>query len=224
MMQDTMPHAAEFWNDIAWEFDSIYSGADKNAFRRALDRFFRQDVYQRFKWVMEKCGDVEGQSICDVGCGSGRFVAEFLRRGAGHVTGVDIAPTMLALARNLVEQDGSADRCEFVLNDVLHWNAARRFDITVAIGFWDYIGAPLERLRVIRRLTGGTFLSAWPRFWTWRALLRKIRLQCFQGCPVYFYRRSEVLRVLEAAGFEVARCDSVGKLFCVEAHPKSDPG
>ncbi len=58
---------------------------------------------------MQKCGDVRGKTICDIGCGSGRFVTEFAKRGAARVTGVDVAPDMLKLAQGLVERDGVAD-------------------------------------------------------------------------------------------------------------------
>jgi SAM-dependent methyltransferase len=169
---------------------------------------------------MKKCGDVRDKSICDIGCGSGRFIAELARRGAGQLTGVDVAPAMLRLARDLVEQDGVADGCDFVPGDVLDWKTSRTFDISIAIGFWDYIANPLDRLRLIRGLTRGKFLSAWPRLWTWRMPVRKTRLQYIQGCPVYFYRETAVRGMLETAGFEVVSCETVGKLFCVEARPK----
>lgn len=218
MKKDNMPQVARFWNDIAEDFDSIYTGR-KSAFARFLDQWLRKDIYQRFSWVMDRCGDVRGLRICDIGCGSGRFVTEFAKHGAGHVTGVDVAPEMLRLSKALVAQDGVADRCDFVLADVLNWQTSEVFDIAIAIGFWDYIQDPPERLRLIRRLTGKTFLSAWPRFWTWRMPVRKVRLQYIQGCPVYFFRRSQVTKMLREAGFEVVRCDTVGKLFCVEARP-----
>ncbi len=221
MKPDNMPQVARFWNSIAGEFDSIYTGADKSAVSRFLDRVFRKDIYQRFDWVMRKCGDVRGKSICDIGCGSGRFVTEFAKRGAGHITGVDVAPDMLKLARDLVEQDGVAAQCDFVLSDVLNWRTDQTFDITIAIGFWDYILDPPERLRLIRKLTDTTFLSAWPRYWTWRMPVRKIRLHYILGCPVYFFRKPRVYAMLEAAGFEVVSCETVGKLFCVEARVKT---
>ena len=59
-------------DDIAQDFDAIYTGQGKSGFSRTLDRVFRKDIYQRFDWVMEKTGDVRGKSICDIGCGSGR--------------------------------------------------------------------------------------------------------------------------------------------------------
>ena len=218
MKPDNLPQVTRFWNDIANEFDAIYTGK-KSGVGRMLDRWLRKDVYQRFDWVMEKAGDVSGKTVCDIGCGSGRFVTELAKRGAARVTGVDVAPEMLKLARSLVTQDGVAGRCDFVLSDVLDWKTDQRFDLTIAIGFWDYIREPPERLGLIRKLTKETFLSAWPRFWTWRMPVRKLRLQYIRGCPVYFFRQPQVYRLLEEAGFSVVSCKTVGKLFCVEARP-----
>ena len=47
-----MPQVARFWNDIASDFDAIYTGNNKSGFSRTLDRIFRKDIYQRFDWVM----------------------------------------------------------------------------------------------------------------------------------------------------------------------------
>lgn len=219
MKQDNMPQVARFWNDIASDFDAIYTGKEKSPIARALDRYFRKDIYQRFDWVMEKSGDVKGKRICDIGCGSGRFVTEFAKRGAAHVTGVDVAPEMLKLAQNLVTQDGVADVCDFVHTDVLNWKTDQKYDTTIAIGFWDYIMEPPQRLRNIRKITNKQFLSAWPRFWTWRMPVRKVRLQYIQGCPVYFFRKPQVYKMIEEAGFRVESCEVVGKLYCVDARP-----
>lgn len=219
MKQDTMPQVARFWNAIAEEFDSIYTGKNKSAFARGLDKWFRSDIYQRFDWVMERSGNVKGKTICDIGCGSGRFVTELVKRGAGHATGVDVAPEMLRLARDIVAKDGTADRTDFVEADIIDWKTDQVYDITIAIGFWDYIMDPPERLRRIRKITKGTFLSAWPRFWTWRMPVRKVRLQYVRGCPVYFFRRPQIEKMMRESGFEVVRCETVGKLFCVEARP-----
>ena len=84
---------------------------------------------------------------------------------------------MIRLAKDLVATDRVADRCEFAVADVLNWKPTRKFDITIAIGFWDYIANPAERLRLIRNFTTGRFLSAWPRLWTWRMPVRKVRLE-----------------------------------------------
>jgi ubiquinone/menaquinone biosynthesis C-methylase UbiE len=218
MAKDTMPQVKRFWNDIAADFDAIYTGEGKSAVGRALDRVFRRDIYDRFDWVMRKAAPVRGRSVCDIGCGSGRFVVQFARDGASRVVGVDVAPKMLALAEDLSTRLGVRDACEFVLADVIDWTPDDRFDVTVAIGFWDYIADPAGRLRNIRRITADRFLSAWPRYWTWRMPVRKARLS-LAGCPVYFYTRTDVHRLLEQAGFRVVSCEVVGKLFCVDARP-----
>jgi len=216
-MKDTMPQVARYWNDIAQDFDAIYSGK-KGALGRMLDQWLRKDIYQRYDWVMRKAGDVRGKKICDIGCGSGRFVSTFAKNGAAEVVGIDVAPEMLKLAQNLASTHGVADVCRFHHSDVLHWKTDETFDITIAIGFWDYIADPPERLRIIRGLTRQTFLSAWPRFWTWRMPIRKVRLSAV-GCPVYFFRKPQVYRLLEQAGFEVVSCEVIGKLYCVESRP-----
>ena len=64
-MKDNMPQVARYWNDIAADFDAIYSG-EKNSVARALDHWLRKDIYQRFDWVMQKSGDVRGKAICDL--------------------------------------------------------------------------------------------------------------------------------------------------------------
>jgi ubiquinone/menaquinone biosynthesis C-methylase UbiE len=217
--EESMVKVKKFWNDIAQDFDAIYTGDKKSAIARTMDRLFRKDIYQRFDWVMRKAGDVRGQTVCDIGCGSGRFVAEFARRGAQRVVGVDVAPNMLKLASDLVAEQGTSSVCEFVHADVVDWNTSEKFDTTIAIGLWDYIEHPAERLRIIRRMTRGKFLSAWPRFWTWRMPVRKIRLT-IAGCPVYFFRRAQVYQLLEEAGFRVETCEVIGKLFCVDARPR----
>ena len=215
-MKDEITQVARYWNDVAADFDTIYSG-EKSWFGRVLDRTLRADMYQRFDWVMAKTGDVRGKTICDLGCGSGRFAVPLAKKGA-RVMGVDIAPDMLKLATQLAEKEGASANCQFVHSDLLDWKTDQVYDTSIAIGFWDYIADPSDRLRVIRKVTRQTFLSAWPRLWTWRMPIRKIRLTA-RGCPVHFFTRPQVVRMLEESGFKVVSYEVVGKLFCVEARP-----
>jgi 2-polyprenyl-3-methyl-5-hydroxy-6-metoxy-1,4-benzoquinol methylase len=205
---------AEYWDKIANEFDAIYTG-NKNPLARSLDRWLRRDMYQRFEWVMNQAGDVRGLKICDIGCGSGRFVTSLAKRGA-QVTGVDFAPQMLKLAKQLTDKEGVAERCKFVLSDVLDWKTDQRFDLVVAIGFWDYVADPLPRLQVIRQLTKTTFLSAWPRAGTLRAAVRRVRLQA-AGCPVYFWHLPQVEDYLTRAGFSAQSHQILGQLHCLRS-------
>ena len=214
MVQDEVQQIANYWDRIAPQFDAIYSGK-KNPLARSLDRWLRRDIYERFDWVMRKAGDARNLTVCDVGCGSGRFVAALAQRGA-RVTGLDFAPQMLDLAGDLVKQTGVADRCNFVLSDILDWKTSDKFDLVIAIGFWDYVADPLERLKVIRGITRDRFLSAWPRAGMIRAAIRKRRLKV-AGCPVYFWTHEQVEDYLTKAGFSIESSEIYGQLFCVQS-------
>ena len=69
--------------------------------------------------LLALAGEVEGEVICDLACGQGWVARELARRGA-QVTGLDLAPNLLALARRYEEQEplgivyveGSAERAE----------------------------------------------------------------------------------------------------------------
>jgi len=211
---DETRQIADYWNAIAPEFDAIYTGK-KNFVSRGLDRILRRDMYQRFEWVMRKADELRPATVCDIGCGSGRFVSSLAKRGA-RVTGVDFAPQMLTLARQLTESEGIGAQCDFVLSDVLDWKTDKTFDMVIAIGFWDYVGDPLPRLQVIRNLTNRTFLSAWPRAGTLRMAIRKVRLKA-AGCPVYFWHRDQVEDYLRQAGFRVESCETLGQLYCIQS-------
>jgi ubiquinone/menaquinone biosynthesis C-methylase UbiE len=214
MIRNEAQQVAAYWDRIAPDFDAIYTGR-KTALGRALDKWLRRDMYERFDWVMERAGDVRGSTVCDIGCGSGRFVSALARRGA-RVTGLDFAPSMLRMAKDLVRAESVAERCDFVQSDILDWRTDRAFDLTIAIGFWDYVADPMPRLHVIRSITKERFLSAWPRAGTLRATVRKARLSV-AGCPVYFWTRDEVDAYLAQAGFKVDHCEIHGQLYCVEA-------
>ncbi|QBN86625.1 class I SAM-dependent methyltransferase [Xanthomonas oryzae pv. oryzae] len=53
---------------------------------------------------------LQGQHVLDAGCGSGRYMLHALRRGARHVTGVDLSPQMLQRAGAELAQEWQAAR------------------------------------------------------------------------------------------------------------------
>ena len=58
-------------------------------------------------------GDLKGKKVLDVGCGDGANALNFALLGA-QVTGVDISPGAIELAKRRAEINGVADRCEFI--------------------------------------------------------------------------------------------------------------
>jgi ubiquinone/menaquinone biosynthesis C-methylase UbiE len=206
---------SRYWNSEAEAFSSIYSH-EKSAFGQWLDRTFRQDMYERYEFTLAACEPVAGRSFLDVGCGNGLYSVELARRGAGSVVGLDIAEGMLERCRKAAAAAGVQETCSFVHSDLLNYEPDGTFDVSFGIGLFDYISDPLPVLAKMRAVTSGSVIAAFPRLGTWRAPVRKARL-AVKGCPVYFYSRRKVDRLLREAGFQSHAVTTVGKLFCVVA-------
>ncbi len=108
------PNAATFFNGFAETFDSIYD-QKRNLFMRWVDCTFRSDMFIRYALTFEALDQLRGRTILDIGCGSGPYIVEAVKRGAYRVTGIDPAPNMLALVRERLQQNGfSENRCELL--------------------------------------------------------------------------------------------------------------
>lgn len=205
-----------YWNREVNDFHSIYSH-QKSKFATYLDQVFRKDMYERFVFTMENSAPITGRTFLDVGCGSGVYSLEFARRGAAKVTGLDIAERMLEVCKQHAQREGLADRCTFIHSDLLEYNADTKFDVSIGIGLFDYISDPLPVLKKMRELTSDKTIASFPRMWTWRAPVRKARL-AIRNCPVFFYTKESIKRLLKEAGFADHTVTKVGKLYCVVAY------
>jgi 2-polyprenyl-3-methyl-5-hydroxy-6-metoxy-1,4-benzoquinol methylase len=174
----------------AVRFDTIYE--DKKRFwQKFVDRFFRQVVKDRFDLTFREITELEGKSILDVGCGSGRYALEFARRGADKILGIDYAQEMIELARGYAENMKEKGKCRFVCGHFTDHDFREQFDYTVAMGLFDYLEDPSAYLAKMKTLTRSRVIASFPKKWTLRGVIRKIRL-FLAGCPVYFYSRGEV--------------------------------
>jgi len=209
-----------YWDRTAASFDSIYTG-DKPGWARFLDKLLRRDMYKRFDWVMKNSRDLQGKSVCDLGCGTGRYLIAYAQSGAQRVLGIDGAPSMVERAFSLIQQAGLQDKAEVKNYPILNCPEDERFDITIAIGVFDYTQYSAPLLEKIRRITGSLFLSTFPRYWTYRMPIRRVRLGLL-GCPVYFYTMNQIRALHERAGFTCERIERMGAIYCVLATPTSD--
>jgi ubiquinone/menaquinone biosynthesis C-methylase UbiE len=203
----------DYWNKQASDFHRIYSH-EKSGVSNLLDRVFRKDMFERFIFTIQHSAPYEGRSYLDVGCGSGIYSVELAKKGANRVVGIDIAEHMLQLCRDLALKEGVGSRCTFAHSDLLNYVPENRFDVCIGIGLFDYIHDPLPVLKKMREVASDKVIVAFPRFWTWRAPIRKARLS-LRGCDVYFYTRKRVESLMKEAGFAKSSVGTVGKLFCV---------
>lgn len=191
------PEVERYFSARAVEFDRLYA---LPPFERALNRVFRRAVYQRFALTLEHAGDLTGKRVLDVGCGSGRLSVAMAQRGAAAVVGVDFAEDMLNLARKYANEAGVAERCRFVAADFSLYEDPMPFDVTIAIGFFDYVPSPAPLLARARKLTQGRLLASFPSPQPLRTQLRRWRY-AKRGVALRFYERAEVDRLAREAGF-----------------------
>src|SRR5262245_51103286 len=58
-----------------------------------------------------------GMTLLDLGCGTGRFSIEALKRGAKSSVGIDLSGKMIETARELARENGFGARTEFGVSD-----------------------------------------------------------------------------------------------------------
>ncbi|MDP8246960.1 MAG: glycosyltransferase [Candidatus Tritonobacter lacicola] len=207
-----------YFDRKAREFDAIYSG-EKSLPGRLLDRLLRWDMIERMNIVLRTASETGAGRILDVGCGSGRIAIPLAERTSARVTGIDTAPRMIDMAGEEASAAGVGERCTFRVGDIFSVSPDDRYDMSIAIGLFDYIFEPLPILKRMGRVTGGLVVASFPRK-NLRAAVRKIRLKIC-GCPVRFFSRKEVEKLFADAGLDIVDFKSVGNLYIVRAKQES---
>jgi SAM-dependent methyltransferase len=130
---------------------------------RAEDRHWwyqgRRRVIER---AVERLALPARARILDAGCGSGRNMVELARHGA--VTGVELSPTSVRLARE-------RETGEVLEGSVLDVDVDEgTFDLTVSLDVIEHLEEDVAALRELRRVTkpGGALLVTVPAYqWLW---------------------------------------------------------
>ncbi len=199
----------------ARSFDAIYR-LERSPFWRVVNTTLRKAVFERYAITFERAGDVTGMNVLDVGCGSGVYSVDFARRGARRVVGVDFSENMLALARGEAEQHRVADRCEFVQADFLELDLEETFDISIAMGVFDYVPDQVPFLRKMAALTTGEVIVAFPSHSLIREPARRLRYKLAAKGDVFLYGKDDVERIAAEAGLRdwgIVRIASSGGVF-----------
>ena len=75
--------------------------------------------------------DMKTELVLDLGCGTGRMTLELGRRGY-DMTGVDLSPEMLDLARDAAEEAGLSDKMLWLLQDITDFELYGTVELAVS--------------------------------------------------------------------------------------------
>ena len=120
----------------------------------------------RTAFVAERC-QLTGATVVDVGCGGG-LLAESLARAGARVTAIDLAPTMIDVAR--LHATGAGLDIDYRLQSVETLADEREgsFDVVTCMEMLEHVpdpGATIDTLAKLCRPGGTIFLSTINRDW-----------------------------------------------------------
>lgn len=154
----TTPSYHERRSEIATYFDRtaveawsrLTSDAPVGRIRATVRRGREQMRALLLSWLPE---DLSGCRLLDAGCGTGAFAFAAAQRGA-RVTAVDLAPNLIALARERRPQDLGPGTVELLAGDMLD-PALGRFDHVVAMDSLIHYQSA-DMLRILGQLAART--------------------------------------------------------------------
>lgn len=111
-------------------------------------------------------GNIEGQDVLDLACGTGHYSRKAVERGARRVVGLDISSAMIEAARRELGDD---HRLEFRVADCCQPLDVGMFDIVFAMWFLNYAANSKEQLAMWQNMfahvkPGGRCIGIIPSF------------------------------------------------------------
>ena len=104
----------------------------------------------RLRFINERA-EIEGASVLDVGCGGG-ILAEAVARNGGQVTGIDVAPRVLATAKlHLLESGLDIDYREITVEDQAQESPAA-FDLVSCMEMLEHVPDPASIIQSVQEL------------------------------------------------------------------------
>ena len=144
----TIDEVRDYWNRHIHDLEITRHPVGSRGFFDDLDQYHFEKLHHLLRLV--PFDGYRGRSVLEVGCGAGVDLARFAKGGA-DVTGVDLAPSAIALARANFEQQGLQGRFEVADGERLPF-PDNSFDFVFAHGVVQYTANPRQLVEECRRV------------------------------------------------------------------------
>ena len=138
----------EYWNRHIHDLEITSHPVGTAGFFADLDQYHFEKLHHLLRLV--NFDGYSGRSVLEVGCGAGTDLARFARAGA-IVSGVDLSPSAIALARQNFEQQGLKADLREADGERLSF-ADNSFDLVYAHGVVQYTAHPQQLVDECRRV------------------------------------------------------------------------
>ena len=144
----TTAEVREYWDRHIHDLEITRHPVGSRGFFDDLDQYHFEKLHHLLRLV--DFDGYRGRSVLEVGCGAGVDLARFAKGGA-EVTGVDLAPSAIDLARANFAQQGLEGRFEVADGEHLPF-PDNTFDLVYAHGVVQYTANPRQLVEECRRV------------------------------------------------------------------------
>jgi len=198
--------AKRYFGSFADDYHQAFGGTGRQPLHALINRLFRRRTFQRRTeivtgWLRDLA--VDGRHVLDLGCGSGEVSLVAARLGA-RVTGLDIVPAMVEIARKEAAAAGVAGRTAFRVHNLVQ-DPIEPGDVAMMIGVIEYYADIDTLLPKVCRSTNDALIIVDTRGPWWRRQLRFMlaRLKRFR---LYYHPPGHVAAIVAREGLkETAR-------------------
>ena len=203
-VRDEVETSRQYFRSFVQDYHLAFEGTGHSPFHGTINRLFRRKTFQRRTAIVRDllaAHGVAGKRVLDLGSGSGEVSLVAARLGAS-VTGLDIVPEMVELARGEAKRAGLADRATFQVHDVVT-DAVPESDVTMMIGVIEYYSDLAPIMAKVAAATRELVVICDTRGPWWRRTLRYglARLKHFY---LHYHSPDSVARLMQSNGFHEA--------------------
>jgi 2-polyprenyl-3-methyl-5-hydroxy-6-metoxy-1,4-benzoquinol methylase len=206
-------YVGEYFEKLAHDFDSYYERPNSVVSWLINEWLRKPGLLKRLEVALTLTEPRPGLKVLDVGCGSGKFVAECAKAGA-EVTGIDISPEMIKLAINYMEMNRI--NANLFVGDATE-RLPNKYDICVALGVIEYFKDPMVILRNMIEASQSKVIFSVPKQFAFQVPLREIMLNS-RGVDCYYYTKKKVIKMADEFDKKSITVHDCGPVYvaCIE--------